>query len=87
MATTQFDRIYHGLSPEVGSEYNPFSTVSRLMTMPRVASCDQWHGLEGRGKRSSESHTRRRDQVGPMVSRREKLSTQSRAQGQAEGNV
>lgn len=88
MATTQFDRIYQGLSSEVGSEHNFLGVAfSDSWSPTRIATGEQRHGLEGRRKRSSDSSPRRRDKMGPMVPRREELSAQSRAQGQTEGDV
>jgi len=62
MATTQFDGIYYGLSPEVGSEYcSPIGSSGVHDAAPlllcRIPNSAERDGLEGRRERGDQVDT------------------------------
>lgn len=90
MATTQFDKIYYGLSPEAGSKsafIRCSSTWGTETVVHRIPRCGQRNGMERRRKREGDCTSRRRHKMGPVVSCSEELSTESRTKGQAERNI
>ena len=50
MATIQFDRIYHGVTAEVGSELScvKFEKVNIDEVLCRISSSSERNGVEGR---------------------------------------
>lgn len=83
--TTQFDGIYHGLSPEVGSGCCSMGAGSvdllSLTHLNRISDRPERGGLEGRREREGHVGTRDRHQVGSVVTRRSELPDQSGLEG------
>jgi hypothetical protein len=94
LMTTQFDGIYYGLSPEVGSECYPLGVDPRasVVDVPpsflnRISNSAEWDGLEGRRERGDQVDTLYGCQVGSVVTRRQELPDQSGHEGRDQGDV
>src|SRR6266850_74620 len=87
--TTQFDRVYHGLSTEHGSAlfavllYASFN----LNISTRIPRSLQRHGLERRGCRRCHCHVVDRHQMGTMAPCGEGLSTSRGLEGPSPGGL
>ena len=69
MATIQFDRIYHGVTAEVGSELSCIKFEKMNIddeVLCRISSSSERNGVEGRRIGRSYCHGFDRYQVGPM---------------------
>lgn len=88
--TTQFDKIYHGLSPEVGSEWPEQFARLEQSTDPgpdRNSVRCQWNGMERRRPRRRDGWDRKRGyQMGAMAEGGSELPTTSGAEGQVAGD-
>lgn len=91
--TTQFDGIYYGLSPEVGSKCYLSIADSKIFivdalpsVLNRVPSCAERDGLEGGRERGDQVNTFHGYQVDPVVTRCQELSDQSGLEGREQGD-